>query len=296
MAAAMTTFRSSPLSSLSSFLFLFVFLFAALAVSSSHSMSAPPPNNGSWVLVFEDDFTGSELNSSVWNIQNFTIHGTTELEIYMADQVYLENGTYLVLKTEAGNVTYSSGVHYNFVSGEVTTKEKFYHTYGMWEIRAKMPSQKATGVWPALWMMPNPSTANPPNVCWPVGGEIDILEQVGNPLYDPVWGSYHWGTSCDEDNHPLPGAPYPKFGSPSIDFSQDFHLFAVTWNATQITYYVDGVEYYTRTAEEVNIPQDPFYMIINTAISPLYPPEINDPSYPCYHYVDWFRVYDWVAN
>jgi len=46
-----------------------------------------------------------------------------------------------------------------------------------------------------------------------------------------------------------------EFGSPSIDFSEDFHLFAVTWNSTQITYYVDDEEYYTRTADEVNIPQ-----------------------------------------
>ena len=49
-------------------------------------------------------------------------------------------------------------------------------------MRAKLPSPGAgrkgkwPEAWPAHWLMPEPTTSNPPNVCWPVGGEIDIME------------------------------------------------------------------------------------------------------------------------
>ena len=133
------------------------------------------------------------------------------------------------------------------------------------------------------------------NSAWfdrPVGGEIDILEQVGNTIWDAAWGSYHWALPgrCDEDQAPLPGAPYPPLFSPSIDFSQDFHVFGVEWNSTQLSFYVDGNVYFTLNREQVNIPQDPFYIILNTAISPLWPPSDN-AAYPAYHIIDWVRVY-----
>lgn len=276
-----------------------VMFLLVLGLVGGTAMASPPPPTQDWVLVFEEDFEGSEINTTRWTVNNFTIHGNSELELYMSDEVWLdsnvvdgnETASCLVLQTERRNLTYSNGVHYNFASGWVSTIEKVYFTFGKWEIRAKMPSPEATSAWPALWLMPNPSTANPVDVCWPVGGEIDILEQVCNTHWNPVWGSYHWGVSCMEDKHPLPGAPYPPIGSPSIDFSQDFHIFSVEWNSTTIEWFVDGESYYVRTADEVNVPQDPFYLIINTAVSPLLLTPPPTAQYPAYHYVDWVRVY-----
>jgi len=37
-------------------------------------------------------------------------------------------------------------------------------------VHAKLPAGK--GMWPAHWMMPND------NSCWPVEGEIDIMEYL----------------------------------------------------------------------------------------------------------------------
>lgn len=95
-------------------------------------------------------------------------------------------------------------------------------------MHAALPARNETGTWPAHWLMPNPSTASPPNVCWPVGGEIDIMEvcwslhwqavrhaccaftqpvgllashcqYTANPLINPIYGSYRWGTKCGDN-------------------------------------------------------------------------------------------------
>ena len=110
---------------------------------------APSPLE--WTLVFEDDFTGSELNSSVWTVANNTIHGHDELQVYVDDEVSLANGTYLVISTQRRDHTYKNKL-YHYTSGMLDTQGKFYYTFGRWEVRAKMPSPRATGIWPAHWV------------------------------------------------------------------------------------------------------------------------------------------------
>ena len=39
----------------------------------------------------------------------------------------------------------------------------------------------------------------PPNVCWPVGGEIDVMEMYGCTDGSPVFGTEHYGVQCGED-------------------------------------------------------------------------------------------------
>jgi beta-glucanase (GH16 family) len=54
----------------------------------------------------------------------------------------------------------------------------FNFLYGKWEISAKMPVRPngtAGHFWSALWLMPDH------DVCWPTGGEVDILES-------DIWG------------------------------------------------------------------------------------------------------------
>lgn len=68
------------------------------------------------------------------------------------------------------------GKKFNFSSGWVDTEGRWFQQFGRFEVNASLPSREATGIWPAHWLMPNPATATPKDVCWPVGGEIDIME------------------------------------------------------------------------------------------------------------------------
>jgi hypothetical protein len=90
-------------------------------------------------------------------------------------------------------------------------------TYGLWEIHAMLPAQSATGCWPAHWAMPLPALSVPPDVCWPVGGELDIMEQTSNPFGNFSTASLRYGSACGVDEQPLPGGFY---FTPGFDATQ----------------------------------------------------------------------------
>ena len=85
----------------------------------------------------------------------------------------------LVLRTRRRSMTVPHGQQYNFTSGWVDTEGRWFQQFGRFEVNASLPAPESTGVWPAHWLMPNPATATPKDVCWPVGGEIDIMEVGG---------------------------------------------------------------------------------------------------------------------
>jgi len=91
----------------------------------------------------------------------------------------------LLVHTSARKAMYGSK-QYNFMSGWVSCN--WGQAMGRFEARIKLP-QPARYVWPAFWLLPlsNPdgrydsssSRRASENRCWPTGGEIDILESVG---------------------------------------------------------------------------------------------------------------------
>lgn len=121
---------------------------------------------------------------------------------------------------------------------------------------------------------------------------LSILPQHP-PIVSPtqVYGSYRWGTACGDDQQLLPGAGYPPSGS-GVDWTA-WHVFAVEWNATAMTFSVDGVEYETKTPAEAVFPTAAQYVIINTAIAWYFMPG-DEAVYPATTLVDWVKVWSWV--
>jgi beta-glucanase (GH16 family) len=86
-----------------------------------------------WVLVWSDEFDGTELNTTNWNIKNNQSHccgpqGQPELELYLSQQVFVSDGK-LRLQTQrktAVGPSHNGGVTtYNYVSGWVDTYGHF---------------------------------------------------------------------------------------------------------------------------------------------------------------------------
>ena len=148
--------------------------------------------------------------------------------------------------------------------------------------------------WPAHWLMPEPTTSVPPNVCWPVGGEIDIMEgfypRGGNnkPKETSIYMTYHWAKECGKDLFDGKNEMFPPKASKlvPIDWTK-LHTFTVEWNETAISWFVDGAKHHQRVTGEpasLFIPQHPFYMILNTAIQPW--ALANDTRFPIRHEID----------
>ena len=94
--------------------------------------------------------------------------------------------------------------------------------------------------------------------------------------------------------HRYSGA-YPNIsaGQPPIDFSLEYHTFAVEWDSYQISWFVDDVFYVQRYQNDPNgaeIPQTPFYIILNTAISWWTTPPTAENT-ETLHIIDYVRVY-----
>ncbi len=84
----------------------------------------------------------------------------------------------------------------------------------------------------------------------------------------------------------------PSHGT--LDHSQ-FHSYAVEWNATILAYFFDNDLIYTRTPAEANLPTNPLFLILNTAVAWYWYPNAS-AIYPAYHHIDSVRFSRWVPN
>lgn len=85
----------------------------------------------------------------------------------------------------------------------------------------------------------------------------------------------------------------------------EWHRYAVQWDATQMQYLLDDVVTYTFTKDQWVtggpwVFDQPFFIIMNVAISGDFfnptPPTASEITTGGEMLVDYIRVYDWVAN
>lgn len=169
-----------------------------------------------------------------------------------------------------------------YTSASLTSKASW--THGRIEVRAKLPAGR--GVWPAIWTLGTDTDT----VGWPAGGEIDIMEMVG---YRPsmIYGHVHTPETVankkikDGTGIKVPGA------------SDSFHVYAVEWDANEISFFVDDHKYYTfhkMSDSEASWPFDkPQYLILNLAIGGAWggAKGIDEAIFPQRYYIDYVRVY-----
>lgn len=242
---------------------------AGCAAQDTAHRATPPPERDGWRLVWHDEFDGDELDTGKWRVEYAALVKNQELQFYTDDEVYLEDGC-LVLRSrerEYGGREYTSGL--------VDTQHRFSQVFGRFEVRAKLP--KGQGIWPAHWMLPEDHPSWPP--------EIDIMELLGHEP-EVVHLTQHWGTWPNNASRGVP------FSGP--DFSEDFHTFAVEWSPGRIDWFVDEQLGFTSTGD---IPQIPFYIILNTAVGGHWPGNPDETTeFPQYHHIDFVRVYERVND
>ncbi len=140
-------------------------------------------------------------------------------------------------------------------------------TEGMYvEMRAKLP--RGLGVWPAFWLNPGVEYPDGTFSALPWPPEIDIFE-----FY--VWQGRTRPTimECNVQVNGKPqdyGNPHDTFSlfehgryDPGIDFSADFHVFALDWQAGLPTWILDGKRI-KQTAYRWNAP--PAHILVTNQI------------------------------
>jgi len=158
----------------------------------------------------------------------------------------------------------------SYSSGLLTTKASFSQTYGLFEIRARMPAGK--GLWPAFWLLPV-------NGDWPP--EIDVLEILGDKP-DKLYCSWHSNVggqhSADTQTIDVP------------DTSAGFHTFSLEWTKDVVNWYFDEIQVASHPT-----PQDfhqPMYMLVNLAVGGHWPGDPDSSTrFPATYSIDWIRAY-----
>ncbi len=194
-----------------------------------------------WDTIWTDEFDGTSVNTSRWEVAYRRDSPNNELQHYLPDQVTVSGGQLQITATDQ----WFDGKPYR--SGLVRTWQE--HRFGRWEVRADLPWGK--GMWPAIWLLPR-------NADWPVGGEIDIMENIGsNPYF--VKGSYHYNWN--------PGTPITNNGDyiTGEDFAAGMHTYAVEWSPEQLRFYVDDNLYHT-VYNPIQPDPKPMSLIINLAV------------------------------
>ncbi len=243
---------------------------AALIDDVAFSADGEPPVLDAWRLLWHDEFENSAVDPGKWRIEDLHLIKNNELQYYAPDEVYVENGD-LVLRSRKrtywGFDSNGDWGRYDYTSGLVETRNRFAHTFGRIEVRAILPWTQ--GMWPAHWMLPS-SGAWPP--------EIDIMEMLGHAP-QAVYMTHHWGTWPDVQSD---GGVYigPVFAA-------DYHTFGLEWQPGRLDWYVDGQVRFTSQTE---VPTQPFYLILNTAVGGTWPGNPDGTTvFPQYHRIDYAR-------
>ncbi|MBP7460033.1 MAG: glycoside hydrolase family 16 protein [Candidatus Delongbacteria bacterium] len=246
-----------------------------------------------WKLIWQDEFNGKKLDGKKWNVLLREQSKHNELQYYVPDEVYVENG-YLRIRSRIR--TYGSMA---YTSGRLDTRDKFSPVYGRFEIRAKLPGGQ--GLWPAHWLYPQKRNWEMEYIMGqavaeglerlipeerPWYTEIDIMEFLGHQP-NTLYGTLHY---CGYD-----GQRKNSSGTwnGTCDYTRDFHVYALEWEPDSIRWYVDDRLIHATT---LGIPHTPHYLILNTAIGGSWPGNPDSTTvFPQYHDVDYVRVYQKAA-
>ena len=261
------------------------------------SYNYPEVNNKSgYELVFSDEFNGTALNSfrwhsqlrwdGEWNGERFEyrlINGEDQfyVNVLSSDPKHLSdvvpvynpfkfNGNRMAIqavvnplkdraKTKTHGVLDDIVHQQQFLSGAISTHEKFSQKYGYFEARIKIPSHE--GTFPAFWLFHERRAFEGTQRT-----EIDIMENLGHaPHY--IYNSFHYFKNVSRyyggDANFIKPSPSGQIFT-GIDYSQDYHVYAVEWSPGTIKWFIDGELVSSLNNSEADYEE--LYVMLNLAM------------------------------
>lgn len=147
----------------------------------------------------------------------------------------------------------------HFLSGALSTYDKFVQKYGYFEARIKIPSH--TGTFPAFWLHHQKRKYEGSR-----RSEIDIMENLGHaPWY--IYNTFHYFTNVSAtyggEGKQLKPQPDGQIFN-GTNYSENYHTYAVEWAPGRVTWFIDG----EKVSELYNgaVDYEELYVILNLAM------------------------------
>jgi beta-glucanase (GH16 family) len=226
----------------------------------------PLPRGKGWKLVWNDEFEGTQLDESKWEIPE----GRRRDGWWSRKAISLDGDGHLVISAlKEGD---------KYLDGCVRTRGKFEHAQGYYVARVQF--QKQPGHWSAFWLY-NSSVGKVGDEGRD-GTEIDIMEKPW--LDDRVQHALHW------DGY---GKAHKSKGHVSRNpgVMTGWHKFSIWWKSDEYVFYVDEKEAWRTKAG--GVCRVPLYIKLSDEIGD-WAGDIKDAKLPDKFLVDYVRVYDLV--
>ena len=229
----------------------------------------PPQSAG----VFFDDFSGGDLDRSKWNVivTGRTVNNEQQAYVDSSDTLTVgtgpetagaQNGALIVRARRRPGFKTPEGRAFDFISGRLESRSKFEFTYGTAAARIKLTA--GAGLWPAFWAL---GTGR-----WPDTGEMDIMENVG----DPTWTNVALHGPGYSGKTPFVSRQHFARGGDITGW----HVYSMDWTTDALVFKVDGAEEYRVTRAMVEqhgrwAYDNPKFLIVNLALGGQYPQAVN---------------------
>ncbi|CAN5493725.1 hypothetical protein BH10PLA1_BH10PLA1_00960 [soil metagenome] len=213
-----------------------------------------PPVEGQWAKTFDDEFDGSTIDSSKWNVygENYW----DKKSHFSKDNVIVGGGVVKLRfekKTGHQNDDPNHKRETDYATGFLESLGKWTQRYGYFETRIKVPT--APGLWPAFWLMPDRGAAAGPQ--WKRQDtahgamEFDVFEQLSR------WGPFRTNIAMHWDGYQK---THKQTGTQNIYFQTDkdgFVTVGLLWTPGLAVYYYNGNEVARWECDRIsNVPAD----------------------------------------
>jgi beta-glucanase (GH16 family) len=218
--------------------------------------------------VFFEDFSGAELDRSRWNVvvTGRTVNDEQQAYVDSPDVLFLRDGALVIQPRSRPGFKTPEGRAFDFISGRIDTRSKVTFTYGV--VAARMKLAAGAGLWPAFWALGEGR--------WPDTGEIDIMENVGDPGWTSValHGPGYFGDTPLVKRTPMAGGD-----------ATSWHIYSVDWSRDALVFSVDDREVYRATRAAVErfgawAYDTPKFLILNLALGGTFPKSVNKAAEP----------------
>ena len=265
---------------------------AAAEIAGSQRESAAAAD---WQLVWADEFNqDGRPNPRNWTYERGFIRHKEE-QWYQPQNAMCENGLLIIeaRRERKWNPDFDpqsqdwrkNREFAKYTSASMRTEGLHSWQYGRFVMRGRIDTRN--GLWPTFWTMGI-------NGLWPHRGEVDIMEFYRDMLLANVaWGTERkWVPHWDSVRLKI-----AEFDQP--DWSQQFHIWRMDWQADSIKLYVDdkllNTTDLTQTIngdEEGKNPfHQPHFILLNLAVGGANGGDPSHTAFPARFEVDYVRVY-----